>query len=448
MRLLVLAVVLLTSPVCLAGAEPLVPKPLPAELEFDDIWAQLEDPCEFNRLRTAYGRVGVTLVISGDGRFDRGRQREFRALLSEPAVADWLGKNAICRVIKADEMKEVCGERVPGGYTNLMVVHSRRTQSFADSGMSTPLLLQLLETTQRGVAWRDAIDERMALFRADPDMADEDFDDLFRDAMSADRFEDALELILWRWEHRPRENRAGPMRLPGPPYEWQVIATNMAWTIREHPDARKQIEPLQADAERRVTRPGRKRLSDLYEWMALNTAIDEEERTIDWFLSGAGDGLPLQEKQQIAMRVEFLLIEQERWRDLGEAVGDPVQRLRFYDTIETMTDPVTRVMLGEDPVNDAQRTEFRATWKRQKIAEFYAGVLAAGKHDAARELVAYAVERDDSPETRVVLIEYAIKSGVPTKDALELMDQVEEAGHEAGDLRERLEAALGIGERG
>ncbi len=114
------------------------------------------------------------------------------------------------------------------------------------------------------------------------------------------------------------------------------------------------------------------------DWICLNKALGDEQATLAWFDEARAKG-PL---KGVNLYLEALLMEQGRWKDLGEVITNPLQRLqRNYDVISQVPPE-----LAEEARNGV-RAEAEALEK---------ALRAAGRSAEADELVAEARRRDPS----------------------------------------------------
>jgi hypothetical protein len=127
------------------------------------------------------------------------------------------------------------------------------------------------------------------------------------------------------------------------------------------------------------------------EWLLLNDALDEADRTVLWFdkLRNSEDSTLL---EQFADQIYPALYAQQRWADIGILYSDPLGLLRKYFE-----------RLEEDKAfaasYDASNEELPAMVDRvfrSKIATLARALLAAGRGAEAQQVTARALELDGS----------------------------------------------------
>ncbi|MFK7928370.1 MAG: hypothetical protein AB8H79_09275 [Myxococcota bacterium] len=132
----------------------------------------------------------------------------------------------------------------------------------------------------------------------------------------------------------------------------------------------------------------KKTMQDLLDWMALNTLLDEEDKTVSW-VKGAllnGTGLPWVRKvlDEPNDPILPLLSERSQWHAIGNSLGDPIptieRRRAWY--VENRT-TITGVQSKAD--QDALRTYQGAV---------VAGLLAAGREREAKDAAEHVAGLD------------------------------------------------------
>lgn len=144
------------------------------------------------------------------------------------------------------------------------------------------------------------------------------------------------------------------------------------------------------------------------DWVALNGIIQDENATLEWF-----DRVKDQPRWRtilgyVERPVCELLIERERWADLGMLVGDPVASLRMEHQILEQV----RASVGGGEFQDDTRQQIRRQQDERfltRTAQVYGGLLAAGRNKEAAAYATQARTIDSSPEMTDALVTWALK---------------------------------------
>jgi hypothetical protein len=136
------------------------------------------------------------------------------------------------------------------------------------------------------------------------------------------------------------------------------------------------------------------------DWIALNQALGDQDRTIEWFdmARTTPSGCAAIEHAAIYL-VEPLKLRQ-RWSDIGRLFPDPVDRLkRTHDALGLS------LFLGSVLGTERTRTvrEVALAQLRSQAVILYAGLLAAGRTTLAKAVVREALRLDPSEAMRVAL---------------------------------------------
>jgi hypothetical protein len=95
-----------------------------------------------------------------------------------------------------------------------------------------------------------------------------------------------------------------------------------------------------------------------------------------------------------------------------------------------------------DPATVAREVRYRLTLEfRDMAATYYAACLAAGRDAEASQIAELTFRYTDTPASRLLLAQRALKAGKPQPEHLTWMDEIEAAGKAASLLRTRLDGA-------
>ncbi|MEM8834231.1 MAG: thioredoxin domain-containing protein [Planctomycetota bacterium] len=424
MRGLIVALTLLIAPVCLADVDPLVPKPLPDSLEFDGVWVREIDHVRAIELAGESGRFAL---LHFTAEWCRPCKMMGRDVYPDASVSAWLHANALSIKIDVDEQNEVAEAFAVSAMPTIVLIRDGETADRITGARKADQFVEWLRSVEGGGGELAKIRQRAANIEDSPGTDLSARSRLASDALSAGLFDIATEQYLWLFD-QASPNLTSSIAVGLHSMMWHH---SVEYLIERHESARAAFTERRDALTRVVRSDGRKRISDLRAWLILNQVIGDDEAILNWLdeakASPARDRL-LKRCGNFAYEA---VVAAERWEDVPLIVPEPVEEMQSMVRRGELTDVST--------LRDAA-----LGW----TGEQYAGALASGNLETAHEIVRYALFMHDSPEMRIALIEYAIKSGAPTNDALHLMEEIEKAGHDAGDLRARLEQALGIGEAG
>lgn len=170
------------------------------------------------------------------------------------------------------------------------------------------------------------------------------------------------------------------------------------------------------------------------EWIELNAAVGDENRTLAWFdeaKAAAGAALP----RTAALR--GLLEQRGRWGDVGLVMDEPEAELqRLVEAREE-----ARRAAADEPGRSAAERQFR-----DGASSVYLAVLASEKlrkeGAGAAEFVRRAAKADDTAELRLRLVKRALDSGYASAEQRGMLEEAAAKGVDVQKLRDRLEAAL------
>lgn len=204
--------------------------------------------------------------------------------------------------------------------------------------------------------------------------------------LKADQFDEATEHGIWLWKN---------MGAAGPPMigvKHMVVAAGLKKLAAACPAVAAELREL------RDATPIEASLDD---WLSLNTALDEDAKSIAWF-EGVVDQLAENVKlaQLVRFRVVPLLVERGRWRDVGRAYADPMAAVRKGIATRARMEAAS-----VPPQHKERMRESAAKGFREECGLIVRGLRAAARIAEANEVVAAATEADPSPEMKAALTE-------------------------------------------
>jgi hypothetical protein len=135
------------------------------------------------------------------------------------------------------------------------------------------------------------------------------------------------------------------------------------------------------------------------DWILLNRALEEEDRTLRWLDAVKKDAAHAQVLEHVAILLRDTLEERGRWADIGRLIVDPLASLaQAHEMMHAMD-------AGSIP-GDALAREYAALVDeefRREVVVLYAGLRAAGRASEAKALRDEALLLDPSEEMRLAL---------------------------------------------
>ena len=245
--------------------------------------------------------------------------------------------------------------------------------------------------------------------------------ELARTLVNSERFDKATEQYLWLWRNAAKKEPA----MVG--VRVSFMAGEIADLCERHEPAKVEFIKLRDAAEARL-KGGQKAWNDLEDWLALNSMVGQEHKTLEWFDRIKGDADARLTLERFGNRIERLLEANERWVDLGRVLAEPLTRLRREWAMVAMAGQGANA----DEALRAQVRKLAIERFRERAATMYAALILAGRGDAAATLASKAVEMDDTPETRLVLVGRAVELNAFNADMPALLEQAKAGGAAAG----------------
>jgi thiol-disulfide isomerase/thioredoxin len=257
--------------------------------------------------------------------------------------------------------------------------------------------------------------------------------DTARGLMNGGKLEAATNEYLWLWANMAKK-------------EPSMSGVRVSFTLGEIADLCSQHAPaleaftkLRDDAEVRL-KGDNKSWDDLGDWLCLNEAVKEEEKTLAWFDRIKNDADAKQTLERFSYRLQPLLEQRERWADVGRLIPDPIQKLKDDYGIMRMSS----VGQGMDAALKAQVQAMAKDNFRRRSSSLYAGLLAAGRFGDAQRFVTEATRLDDTAQMRVALVKKAVDLGQTNTSQTRLLDEAEKV---AGEDKELLAEISGLREK-
>lgn len=227
---------------------------------------------------------------------------------------------------------------------------------------------------------------------------------------AAGRHEEALEEIVWVWGHMG-ESMPQTERIRG-----SMVTLHAAPLIEAHEPAAAWFRAARDEAEASL-RAGEGGDGDLADWIAINRALGEDERTLAWIDRVKGTPEGHETLGWFLSQVQSLLVREERWADLGAIHPDPVFSVRRSVGMLQM-DAMMELAEREAPA-DAEEVIAAASELHSKRgahvirsgADIYIACLAAGRDDEAGQIAEILVATFGAGPVGVELVSAAQRAG-------------------------------------
>lgn len=198
------------------------------------------------------------------------------------------------------------------------------------------------------------------------------------------RYDEATEELVWLWNNIERVQPAmGGVRV-------SFMAGNIGELVAAHPPARQRFAALRDAAED-------KRL----DWVVLNKALGDDERTLAWFDGVKADPGAASVVDDVSRFLIDTLKQRGRWADIGRLYKDPLAELAFqHDVFKSGTNPIMEKAMG---AAFAQMRQIAAKMYRGGVADLVVSLRAADRAQEADAVRAEAIRLDPSDEMKQAL---------------------------------------------
>lgn len=203
----------------------------------------------------------------------------------------------------------------------------------------------------------------------------------------AGRLEEATEEYLWLWKNMAQLEPAMATA------RGSLVLSEIHVLVSRHAGARRRFEGLRDELRAAPSFQQEPR-----DWVLLNRALGDDERSLEWWESIKNAPARRQALGHAgAMYIEHFLIGRERWADLGRLHPEPAAELEQRGQMLLRQVSMMEGMQPEmrDAMVEGLRKHFRTT-----AGQFVKGLRAAGREDDARRVSEIAVSLDPSSEMR------------------------------------------------
>lgn len=244
------------------------------------------------------------------------------------------------------------------------------------------------------------------------------------------KFDKALADLLRMWRSAPES------QTPKPRYARGFVAEELKSLMEQHAPAREQITAERDRLESALKSPART-FDDLDGWLALNSVLRDDARTLAWFDRIKGDVDSRETILQGTVHLRPVLERAERWGDILPLIPDLAADLRLtFEVCSTMPVPERLDQQTKDQMAAQHKNLFR-----YKAAGLYAGLLMLGRDEEATKLATMTIGLDDTPAARIALVEKALRLEQGRKAQVGLLDEAAKAGADVAELRKKAAAS-------
>ncbi len=336
-----------------------------------------------------------------------------------PKVEAWIKENAIAVQIDVDEQTDLSKELRIRAMPTVIVFREGKEFDRIVGYRKPGELLGWLEGAHNG---RTHVEELAARagdrVGADGKINIDERMELAAAFVESGKFDKATEEYAWLWENMV----AYAPSMVG--VRSSFMLGDIESLMEQHKPARTRFIKFRDDLESTL-KAGEGGWDALDDWLSLNTALKDDERSLAWVDRIKGDEAGRKTLRRVGYRVVELLRRNERWKEYGTIIADPVQRAR-----QDWTMRVSQLagVKADRPEIAAQFEEHTKSSFRQEMAQLHASLVLADRTPEARQLLEALLQIDDTPEMRQAIVTQALElEGVyPELESLVPKDNLEQ----------------------
>lgn len=352
---------------------------------------------------------------------------------NDDRVAEWVKANAVAIKVDVDEQRESAQKLGVRAMPTTFIFKDGELFDHVVGYRDAEFVLNWFEAIEGGQSRTQQLMEMAGQRPADGETVDvRERVEVIGALRTAERMDDALEETLWLWKHLGDHESERPQR-------WARLNREISALLNNHDDARGAFSEERDALEARLKQSPD--WTDLAEWIDLNNALGDNDKTIEWVerIAQEEDGIETLRAPQAASRLERILITEERWATWGMTLSDPVSDVKGYDGFLRMARQRAEAA-SEDAEDVARMIEARTSHMRMRTARMHAALLAAEREEEAWAVVDAAKEVfEDANKLHGALVEWALRMGVAERAHLDMLDESDEE-HKA--LASRLKESI------
>jgi thioredoxin 1 len=349
-------------------------------------------------------------------------------------VVKWIKKNGLAIQFDVDKQRELAQSLEIQAMPTIIAF--RRGEEFdrvvglrdADD------LLSWLEGVKRGERAVDVLLKKAdQAAHGDSSMSMQERLQLAQTLAQSGENERALKEFVWLWDHM-LEHEPAMVGVRG-----SFMASDMEQLAGRYAPAKQRFAAMRDALKDKLDDPAGA-WNNLADWVVLNRVVGDPDRTLAWFERVKDDPDSRPAIKRVSFRLERLLEERGRWKDMALLFDDPLEKLRkdHADLQMRLNMALPEAMKGRQ--EDFRRMHYRMF--REDAAQMYAALLAADREDDAQKVAAEAFKLDDTPEIRMKFVEFAVRADEPRAQHDAWLEQAGKAGATVEGLQRRLHDAL------
>lgn len=344
--------------------------------------AQPFAPLSFDDALAETATSGGWLVVSASGEHCAPCKVMDRTTWRDPKVADWVSQHGVAVQFVIEREEALAARLEVRAVPSVIVFHGREEVDRRRGLCSAGDLVAWLDGLLQG---RTALDGLLALVKANP--SDMSLRLRLAGAMlETGRLEEATEEYAWLWKNMVQVEPA----MVG--VRGSFLISQIFDLVTRHDGARRRFEATRDELQ---SSPSFQ--EDPVDWVLLNQALGDEERTLSWVDSIKDAPALRRVLGRAAVHVERLLIANERWADFGRLYPEAAEEFERRGKMLLVPPPIV-----QDP--DAEMREAMLASLQQHVrtmaGQFMKGLHAAGRDDEARRVFTIATSLDPGPEMR------------------------------------------------
>ncbi|MFN0134712.1 MAG: thioredoxin family protein [Phycisphaerae bacterium] len=385
---------------------------------------------EFDKALEANKSDGKILIVKATAVWCGPCKQMDKTTWRDEKIVAWVGKNAVAIQIDVDKQK-AASEQLKIEAMPTMVAFKAgkeidRVVGFQQAGP----FLTWMEGLAKGETSTDKTMKKLDEAKSgESKMSAEERLKLAKELAQAKKFDEATSEYVWLWDNIVKlEPGMVGVRV-------SFMAGDMEHLAARHALAKAAFTKLRdATAAKFESDTKRERIA-LGDWIVLNRIIDSEKDTLAWFDKIKATPEAEELLKYVSHHLDDLLLQNDRWSDLGKTYRDPVDSLKRNAEMR-------RIPPGfpEDQKADFERSQ-KQLFQRNS-GRLYAALLAAGRDKDAADVAGEAIKLDDSAEMKIAMVQTALRAKAPRKEQLDLLAAAEKSGANVEEVRKELTAAL------
>lgn len=316
----------------------------------------------------------------------------------DPAVIDWLGEHTVPLKIDAEKERDLARRYKIDSYPTMVFLESNGDRKGAIVGYKNGKdFLAAAEDLMAGISPADRLREQLEADPKNPGLKKSLAGELRREG----KYEEALELLLWCWDHGAEDPSRGfaGVRISFLIMDFQALT-------RVYPPARTALEERRGELETRLLE-GKSNRQETKDFIALNKGLGEEGHTLEAYntlRSRADEEQAPQGFDPLPILFPAVipdLLKAGEFEQLLADYGDPQE---WFEKNLRRTERMLRVIEDEELVRI-----FTIRFVKDAL-QLYHALLGTGSHDSeASTLVDKLLAFDSSLDTWNGLMETAGK---------------------------------------